>query len=72
MHEPKSAGDERTQRQYVDREGTVWRVVEREVPVPGRSLFFESELGWRRLKTYPPNWRRLSTAELDALSRRAP
>ena len=34
------------QRQYVDRDGRVWRVVEREVPIQGRnSLFFESDTG---------------------------
>lgn len=63
---------ERKQRQYVDRNGTVWRVVEREVAVPGRSLYFESEIGWRRVRRYPADWCRLSTADLDALSRGAP
>jgi hypothetical protein len=60
------------QRQFVDESGTVWRVIEREVPVPGKSLFFESDVGWRRVRRYPNDWRNLSPQELDALSRRAP
>jgi hypothetical protein len=47
-------------------------VIEREVPVPGKSLFFESDVGWRRVRRYPNDWRNLSPQELDALSRRAP
>lgn len=58
------------QRQYVDREGRVWRVVEREVAVPGRSLFFESDSGWRKVRRYPSDWRALTPEELDRLSRR--
>lgn len=59
-----------SQRQYVDAEGRVWRVVEREVPVPGRSLYFESDTGWRKVRRYPSDWRLLSSDDLDALSRR--
>ena len=59
-----------SQRQYVDHEGRVWRVVEREVPIQGRSsLFFESDSGWRRVRCYPTDWRARSTEELDGLSR---
>ena len=60
-----------SQRQYVDHEGRVWRVVEREVPVQGRSsLFFESDGGWRRVRSFPTDWLALSTEELDNLSHR--
>lgn len=67
MGQPMRA-QEATQRQFVDREGRVWRVVEREVPVPGRSLYFESDAGWRRVRRYPSDWRVLSSEQLDQLS----
>jgi hypothetical protein len=66
--QPRQAS-EGAPRQYVDHEGRVWRVVEREVPLPGRSLFFESDAGWRKVREYPRDWRSLTPEELENLSR---
>jgi hypothetical protein len=51
-------------------EGHYWRVFE--VPYEfdrrsGRSLVFEHEYAWRRVRNYPANWHELSEAALIAL-----
>lgn len=67
--EQETVHSDEAHRQYIDNEGRVWRVIEREVAVPGRSLFFESDSGWRKVRRYPSDWRELSPDELDKLSR---
>jgi hypothetical protein len=37
-------------------------------PWAGRSLIFVSDMGFRRVRTYPPNWREMNPNELYELS----
>ena len=58
---------------YVDSLGTDWRIYEvasANVPAPRGSncLIFESTQAVRRVWNYPPNWHKLSSDELSALS----
>lgn len=45
-----------------------WSVHEISDGTDGGALIFASEAGWRRVRSYPPQWRELSDAELWALS----
>ena len=60
-------------RTFTDEEGVYWDV--REVKTPdydrrgGACLIFESGNAFRRVRNYPPDWDRLSEAELVNLSR---
>ena len=56
-------------RQFVDQNGTVWRVSERTINRAMPQLVFESDLGWRKIGDFPLDWRRLSRMDLDRLSR---
>ena len=57
-------------RRYVDTDGVAWFVRERSLREWGPALYFESVLGFRRVKHYPAHWRELSSAELEILSLR--
>jgi hypothetical protein len=51
-------------------EGVSWRVYEVSYAFDrrsGRSLIFEHDQAWRRIRTYPANWHRLPDAALVAL-----
>jgi hypothetical protein len=58
-----------SERRYVDASGVAWFV--REKATLGRSpaLYFESRGAFRRVTHYPPDWRDLTTGELEILSR---
>jgi hypothetical protein len=58
---------------FIDSAGIDWRIYEIpsvNVPAPrgDNCLVFESEKAIRRVWNYPPNWQRLSSDELSALS----
>lgn len=55
---------------FVAPDSTYWAVHEIRDDDHGsvRSLIFVSEAGFRRVRSYPANWRDLSPAELWALS----
>jgi hypothetical protein len=55
-------------RVVTDEEGHVWRVREVGFADAAPSLIFESELGFRRVRVYPPQWITLSEDELLAVS----
>ncbi|GAC1514618.1 MAG: hypothetical protein NVS1B4_02690 [Gemmatimonadaceae bacterium] len=58
-------------RTFVDDHYENWRVYEVVVPAdagPDRSLIFESDRLFRRVKRYPSSWEQLSIEELRALS----
>lgn len=59
---------DRTSRVITDEDGHVWRVREIRFVDTAPSLIFESELGFRRVRAYPADWRTLAEAELYALS----
>jgi hypothetical protein len=61
-------------RVFRDERGMLWHVFERTVPrtddMAGRPcLIFESDMAFRRVWSFPDNWRQLSATELLALSR---
>lgn len=51
-----------------DEEGRLWRVREVRFADTSPSLIFESELGFRRVRRYPDEWRSLEEDQLFALS----
>jgi hypothetical protein len=51
-----------------DEDGKLWRVREVRFADAPPSLIFECEMGFRRVRVYPPNWQSLPEAELYALS----
>lgn len=51
-----------------DEDGHLWRVREVRFADARPSLIFESEVSFRRVRAYPPDWRQLGDAELYALS----
>ena len=64
------AEESEAQRQFVDHSGLVWRVREmRADQEPQPSLLFESELGWRKVRSYPTEWRGMSREALERLSK---
>ena len=68
---PQLRGRERPEsgpRMLTDEEGRVWRVREVSFADAPPSLIFDSEMGFRRVRAYPPSWRSLSDAELFELS----
>jgi len=56
-------------RRFTDDGGVTWRV--REVRLADRpaALYFETDVAFRRVQDYPPDWRNLPTGELEILSR---
>lgn len=60
------------ERVFIDADGVRWRVTERSFSEydrrRGLSLIFASDNAVRRVRNYPPNWVKLSDAELAALS----
>ena len=56
-------------RRFSDENGTLWRV--REVRTANRpaALYFETDDAFRRVTSYPKDWRDLPTGELEILSR---
>ena len=56
-------------RRFSDEHGTLWQV--REVQTPNRpaALYFETDVAFRRVTSYPKDWRDLPTDELEILSR---
>lgn len=66
---PPESSELEQQRQFVDHCGQVWRVREHRIDDdPQPSLVFESEIGWRRVRRYPTEWRAMSRDELERLS----
>lgn len=61
----REAGGERLVR---DEEGHLWRVRELAFADARPSLIFESEVSFRRVRSYPADWRQLTDVELYALS----
>ena len=51
-----------------DEDGHLWRVREVRFADSRPSLIFESEVSFRRVRAYPPDWRQLGDVELYALS----
>lgn len=51
-----------------DEDGHLWRVREVRFADVRPSLIFESEVSFRRVRVYPPDWRRLKDEELYELS----
>ena len=51
-----------------DEDGHLWRVHEISFSDAAPSLIFESETGFRRVRSYPDDWRCLSEKELLELS----
>lgn len=60
--------ERRDERLVHDEEGGLWRIREVSFADTRPSLIFESEISFRRVRTYPPHWRTLSDEELYALS----
>lgn len=59
----------REERHFTDAQGTAWRVFEhRYDDEPAFTLIFESDHAFRRVRSYPANWRSLPAPELEALS----
>lgn len=56
--------------QFICPSGAYWSVHEITDPLSptGRSLIFVSDYGFRRVRTYPPDWRELGWDALWALS----
>jgi hypothetical protein len=65
----RSSVNDTAGRRFSDEDGTLWRV--REVQTANRpaALYFETEVAFRRVTSYPKDWRDLPTAELEILSR---
>ncbi|HWC46155.1 MAG TPA: hypothetical protein VG868_08585 [Casimicrobiaceae bacterium] len=51
-----------------DEEGRLWRVREVSFADAPPSLIFDSEMGFRRVRAFPANWRSLSDDALFELS----
>jgi hypothetical protein len=63
------ASEKRSRSRVVtDEEGHLWRVREISFSDAAPSLIFESETGFRRVRSYPGDWRDLSEQELLELS----
>jgi len=64
-----SSANDPAGRRFSDANGTLWRV--REVQMENRpaALYFETDVAFRRVTSYPMDWRDLPTAELEILSR---
>ena len=58
----------RASRTLTDEEGRIWRVREVLFADAAPSLIFESEVGFRRVRAYPAEWRALGDVELFELS----
>jgi hypothetical protein len=56
------------ERRYVDASGLAWSVREKATLGRGPALYFESPGAFRRVTHYPPDWRDLTTRELEILS----
>lgn len=55
---------------FVSAEGVCWKVYEVSYDYDrrtGRSLIFEHDQAWRRIRNYPADWHRLSDPALVAL-----
>ncbi len=63
-HSPAPASE----RRYVDASGVAWYVREKATLGRGPALYFESPRAFRRVTHYPPDWRDLTTSELEILS----
>jgi hypothetical protein len=59
---------DRHTRVVTDEEGRLWRVREVRFADAPPSLIFESDVGFRRVRAYPSNWRALAETELYELS----
>ncbi len=57
-----------SERRYVDASGVAWGVREKATLGRGPALYFESPGAFRRVTHYPPDWRDLTTGELEILS----
>jgi hypothetical protein len=57
-----------SERRYVDAAGVAWYVREKATLGRGPALYFESPGAFRRVTHYPPDWRDLTTGELEILS----
>ena len=58
----------RASRTVSDEDGRIWRVREVLFADTAPSLIFESEIGFRRVRAYPADWRGLGDLELYELS----
>ena len=58
----------RVSRSVADEDGRLWRVREVVFADAAPSLIFESEVGFRRVRAYPADWRALGDLELYELS----
>ena len=66
---PEIASEKRSRsRVMTDEDGRLWRVREIAFSDTAPSLIFESETGFRRVRSYPADWQRLSELELLELS----
>lgn len=66
---PRREGqDEREDRLVRDEDGHLWRVREVQFADARPSLIFESEVSFRRVRAYPPEWRKLTDDDLYELS----
>jgi hypothetical protein len=68
---PQLRGRERADvatRILTDEEGRLWRVREVSFADAPPSLIFDSEMGFRRVRAFPANWRSLSDDALFELS----
>ena len=68
---PQLRGRERADvatRILTDEESRLWRVREVSFADAPPSLFFDSEMGFRRVRAFPANWRSLSDDALFELS----
>ena len=64
-----SSAKDTSGRRFSDENGTLWQV--REVQTANRpaALYFETDVAFRRVTSYPKDWRDLPTDELEILSR---
>jgi hypothetical protein len=60
-------GDDQS-RSFIDKQGVSWRVFRRQVDGDDDCLIFESDSAYRRVRTFPADWRALSSEELSRLS----
>ena len=65
---PSSLAAPCRERRYVDVGGVAWSVREKATLGRGPALYFESPGAFRRVTHYPPDWRDLTTGELEILS----
>jgi hypothetical protein len=67
MEQGSQPGDHGS-RSFVDKQGVSWRVFHAHGEDDGDCLIFESESACRRVRSFPPDWRALSSEELSRLS----